>query len=770
MEKTGLDWQKLLLKISAYTTCSHAEDQILSTEAYSHHSLAEKNMEMVASFKKIFASNDRKRIRLESFENIDSILYSTKKGQSLTTQDLNNTRLFFEDIKAITQLYPWAEHPSIFTLIQRVVKPEIFLSKITKLINENGDFRSDASHLLYESFNKKKSLSKQIHQTLDRLVKDFSLESVLQDKYVTTREGRWVLPVISGRQHDFKGIIHDSSNSKQTVYMEPEEVVHLNNKVRELEETIRQEIERLLKEISLFLFEKHSEIHKSFEALIEIDRLSSLALWALDYQAQKVEINKSKTMLLKNVFHPFLIDEKHPPIKNDFELLKDENILLLSGPNAGGKTVLLKSVGLACQMARCGFLVCAHPESSVPFFKEIHVLIGDHQSVEESLSTFAAHLKALDHFSKLKGAENLVLIDEICGATEANEGSALARAFIEKMSKNGLKGFITSHLGPLKSGWEENSKVINASMFFDTKKGQPTYEFIKGVPGDSLAIETAKKVGVHHDILDRAMHFLTPEQRKKYSGLIEIESLQESLKTQKDLLAKKEREVEELRSEYKEMIAGFKREQDDLLEMSIKRAQERMNQNSNYSSIQKAFENRVHLEKMKASSPNFVKTSSEKVSEEVTQENFSKKFPPGTPVYIPSLKKNGVVQGTVNNQGYVPVMSDSMRILIKWSDARAIEKKSPGAKSGQKSSGAKEVLQGKIENQIDLRGMDVESALAELEDAIDKSLRLECDRLKIVHGHGTEKIKKNVRNFLSRHPLVKTWKADHSDGATQALF
>lgn len=769
IKNSGLDWGLVLKRISSFASCSQAKEKLLEIEPYAHFSIAQKNMDMIDSFKNILSS-DVKKIQLDGLENIESILYSIKKSQSLNILDLNAVRLFFEDLKDLNEIYPWTDHDTLSSLIERVLNPDLFLEKINTLITENGEFRSDASHLLYESFNKKKNLSQRIHKTLDKLVKDFALENILQDKYVTTREGRWVLPVISGKQHDFKGIIHDSSNSKQTVYMEPEEVISLNNKVRELEEIIRREIERLLKEISDFLNLKHSEIHKSYLAAIEIDALSACAEWSIHYKANRVAINKDSIINLKESFHPMLIDETEDFTKNDFELAQDENILLLSGPNAGGKTVLLKCVGLACHMARCGLPVCAHSTSAVPFFTSIHVLIGDHQSVEESLSTFAAHLKALDTCSSLKGPKNLILIDEICGSTEAGEGAALSRAFIEKISANKVKGFVTSHLGPLKSGWDEESGVVNGSMYFDQKKGTPTYEFVKGVPGDSLALETAKKVGVSQEIIDQALFYLNPDQRKKYSGLVEVESLQESLKKQRDAYKNKQKELDELKAEYQGMIHDFKKEQDGLLEMSIRKAQDSLSQNSGYSNIQSFIKNKANLDKMKSESPKLIKTSSESATSALTIDNFSQKFPPGTLVYIPSLKKKGVVQGTPNSQGFVPIMSDSMRLLVKWSDTRSVSKSFDSESAFKKTSSVKKVIEGSIENQVDLRGMDVETALGELENAIDKSLRLECDRLKVIHGHGTEKIKKGVRSFLSRHPLIKTWKADSNDGTTLAIF
>jgi DNA mismatch repair protein MutS2 len=766
MEKNEIDWKLVLNEISTHTSCSQSKEKIVTTTPYTHLSLAQNSMEVVEAFKEILVSSKGQRVKLESFEYIESILFSIKKAQTLTVFDLNQVRLFLEDIKAIESLYPFNKEPRLSKFKDAILNVDPLLNEIKNIITESGDIRSDASSLLLDSFNKKRHLSQNIHQTLDKLVKDYSLETILQDRYVTTREGRWVLPVISGKQHDFKGLVHDSSNSKETVFMEPEEVVSLNNKIRELDDVIKKEVERLLKQITDKLHEKINQIMKAFNTAIDIDANISIAEWALDHNANKVTLSSKNKLDIKEGFHPLLDKNEIEIVKNDFNLQEGERILILSGPNAGGKTVFLKTVGLICQMARCGLPVCASNSSTVPFFTNITSVVGDNQSVGESLSTFEAHLRLLNACTDLKGPSEFVLIDEICGSTEAGEGSALARAFIEEYSKNGILAVITSHLGPLKTGWEAESGVVNGSMLFDQKKGHSTYDFVKGVPGDSLAIETAKKAQVDKEIIDRALFFLTPEQRKKYSGLVEIESLQKALQTQKEDYKKKAKELEELKIEYNEMIREFKTEQDELLEKSIKNFQSRLNQNQGYSEIQERLKNKVHLDKMKMSSPKVIKTNQESP---ITQENFSSIFPPGSPVYVPSLKKNGVVQGTPDSKGFVPIMSDSMRILIKWSDARRVNTNQDGSTKKAKAS-FETIKSDSIEHEVDLRGQTVDDSLKELEDAIDQTMRLGCERLKVIHGHGTEKIKKNVRSFLSRHPLVKTWKSDSGDGVTVAMF
>jgi len=767
MEKNEIDWSLVLSKISAHSTCSQAKEKILKISPYTHISLAQKSMEVIEAFKEVLIESKGQRVKLESFEYIESILFSIKKSQSLTIFDLNQVRLFLEDIKAIESIYPLHKDPNLSKFKDSILNVDPLLTEIKNLITESGEIRSNASHLLLESFNKKRSLSQNVHKTLDKLVKDYSLETILQDRYVTTREGRWVLPVISGKQHDFKGLVHDSSNSKETVFMEPEEVIGLNNKIRGLDDTIKHEIERLLKQITIKLQEKINQITKALHTAIDIDTNVSVAEWALLNHANSIKLSSKTEMDIKEGFHPLLNDTETTIIKNDLYLEEGERILILSGPNAGGKTVFLKTVGLICEMARCGLPVCAQSDSKVPFFNNVTSIVGDNQSVGESLSTFEAHLRLLNSCTELKGSTEFVLIDEICGSTEAGEGSALARAFIEEYSKNGVISLITSHLGPLKTGWSKESAVVNGSMLFDQTKGHSTYDFVKGVPGDSLAIETAKKAKVDDHIVDRALFLLTPEQRKKYSGLVEIESLQEALQTQKDEYKNKSRELEELKVEYNEMIRSFKSEQDELLERSIKNFQSKLSQNQGYSHIQERLKNKVHLDRMKEGSPKVIKSKAESP---ITLENFSSLFPPGSPVYVPSLKKNGVVQGTPDAKGFVPIMSDSMRLLIKWSDARRLSTGQETNSTKKAKSSYKTIQTDSIEHEVDLRGKAVDEALKELEDAIDQTMRLNCERLKVIHGHGTEKIKKNVRSYLSRHPLVKTWKSDSGDGVTVAMF
>ena len=390
------------------------------------------------------------------------------------------------------------QHPWLQTLERDVFDTTEPLSAIDSTITLEGGIRSDASEKLHQLLKEKNSLARQVSQTLDQLSKAHNMEPVLQDKYVTTREGRWVLPVKGGMQHEIEGIIHASSNSKQTVFMEPQEIIPINNRIRKIEIEIDEEIERLLKELSQYLCSQVDDFERTFQYLKEADVTLSLARFCQSINAHP-PIFKNDKLELKEVRHPLLVFEQShsdknssPVVANDIQLDESKKILLLSGPNAGGKTILLKSIGLAAQMARCGLPICAEEGSTLPFFKNLEITVGDAQSVDEHLSTFAAHLGLLNSGLQHQGPQALILVDEICGSTDPEEGSAIARSFIESYAENGVYSIITSHLSALKRGWEKDSQVLNGSLKYDTEKNQPTYQFLPGIAGESLALQTAK--------------------------------------------------------------------------------------------------------------------------------------------------------------------------------------------------------------------------------------------------------------------------------------
>ena len=477
---------------------------------------------------------------------------------------------------------------------------------------------------------------------------------------------------------------------------------------------------------------------------------------------------------LNDVRHPLLVLKNENVIPNTVKLGGDHRILLLSGPNAGGKTVLLKSVGLAAQMARCGLLVCAEEGSTLPFFKSVIVAIGDAQSVDMALSTFAAHLKTLDEATKVSGPGHLLLIDEIAGSTDPEEGSALARSFIETYSANKIYGVITSHLGPLKTGWAPESGVINGSLEYNSKSGQPTYQFFMGVPGQSLAIQTAKRVGVSEKILQRAIDHLSPETKAQHQHLSEIESMKDELQDLRKTLHQELKEARDNKRRYTDLVSLFKKEREEWMARAVKKAEKKIDGMIEFAQVDNIFKRHEKLQQIKTELPEVIKASQvqPKRPKLETADDFEKIYPPGSIVFIPSVGQEGVIQGKANAKGEIPVLSHSMRLTIHWSQLKPPQSLQNPTQSLVRRSGGVQVTLMDSERTIDVRGKSTEDAIGILETQLDAASLNGEDRVKIVHGHGTEVLKRALRSHLSRSVYVKKWKAGGpetgGDGVTWA--
>lgn len=762
-EVKNLDWLEILEKIKSFATSENARNIIAETKPYKSATEAEKSFYEIESAGAIILSGVRPH--MESLDLFELWITRIKKKAVLKTLELKDIRHFCLEVIALyetlkTQDTAWAQDQ-----LELLMKAEEPLSAIDNLMTPSGDIRMEASEKLYRLSKEKESLARQIQTHMDKLVHDNKIEHMLQERYVTTREGRWVIPVKGGMQHFVPGIIHGSSQTKQTVYMEPETVIPMNNRLRQIEVEIDDEVERLLHEISDYLSTLTSEFEKSKIILERCDVLLSKAQISTLLEARSCQFDDTK-IDLRDLSHPVLKLSGKKNVSNSIAMHSDKCILILSGPNAGGKTVLLKSIGLASQMARCGLPVCAAAGSTLPFFKEIVTGIGDSQSVDEDLSTFAAHLKILDKASQLKGFHNLILIDEICGSTDPEEGSALARAFIEKYAENKVFAVITSHLSPLKMGWKETDPILNGSLEYDTTLGRPTYHFLSGIPGESLALQTARRVGVSTEIIASAVDKLTPEARARQSKMNELESLKKDITILQENLKKQTKKALILQEEYEAKLQAFEKEKDNKLSQALKKATHSVEEAIATAKAGSTLDKHRQLQEIKYNLPEIVKAKpiqSSSPTQLQNAEDFAKKFPPGSKIFVPSLNQDGVVQSAPNARGEVLVLSQSIRLQLPWTELKPAMKASNPTSSLVRRSQQSSVSFADTDRTLDLRGKTVDEAIAQLEITLDRATEQNEDRLKIIHGHGTESLKKSIRTYLSRSVYVKKWKAGNAE-------
>jgi DNA mismatch repair protein MutS2 len=765
-----LDWIEILEKIKSHATSEAGRENVMAIKVLRSAQEAQNSFQEIADATEVL--NQGVRPYMTSLDLFVTWFPRLKKNAVLKTLEIKDVRNFCLETLALSEALRPIENAWSAKVQAGLMEAAEPLSAIEQVLTPGGEIRSDASETLYRLFKEKERLAREVQQTMDRLVKDHQMENVIQDKYVTTRDGRWVLPVRSGMQHALPGVIHGSSQTKQTVFMEPEKVIPTNNRLRQIEVEIEEEIERILVELSRYLSSQVSGIESSRQWLEIADLRFAQAQFTNLVQGQSVEFSDGSLELIE-VRHPLLQLTGKNVVSNTVLLEEKKSILLLSGPNAGGKTVLLKSIGLAAQMARCGLPICASETSKIPFFKEVLIGIGDAQSVDEELSTFAAHLKVLSQAANLKGRDHLILIDEICGSTDPEEGSALGRSFIESFCANDVFAVITSHLGPLKSGWEDDSPVLNGSMEYDAKTGRPTYQFIAGIPGDSLAIQTAKRVGVAQTIVTRALELLTPATRARLAGLDQIEKLKSDITSLQDHLRRETQKASALKKKYEGLLDQFNKDKEEWLARTLKKAERKVEEAISQAKVTQTFERHRALQDIKYKLPEIVK------AKPVTQagapesaQDFAKRFPAGSKVYVPSLNQDGIVQSVPNAKGEVLVMAGFIRLQLPWQELRLPGKpQNPTTQLVRQSSGFS-VSFADEDRTLDLRGKTVDEALEELEVALDRAAQSKEDRIKIIHGHGTEALKKAVRTYLSRSIYVKKWKAGSpesgGDGITWA--
>tara|TARA_B100001248_G_scaffold255904_1_gene236229 strand:+ start:3867 stop:6131 length:2265 start_codon:yes stop_codon:yes gene_type:complete len=741
-----IDWQKILNTISSHTkneiTKSRLQDLSPSSPAAAK--------QQVKSILDAQEALTEAHLSLSSLDLVRYWIQRLRKQAILSPLELKDVRSFLSEVDYVYELVEQSENTWLNSFSVENLKP--LFDRLVKSIDSEGNVLMDATPELTRLNREKVKMGGEIQGLLKNILHQHGPEEYLQDKFVTTRDGRWVVPVKHGMQGKFKGIVHDVSNSGQSIYIEPESVVHANNKLREIELAIQAEMERLLKEISQRLREKITEIENSFLLLLDLDFYFTLAKFNTRIDGQKFEF--SDDFDLVQLRNPLLVYQGHSVVSNSLRISHTEPVLLISGPNAGGKTILLKSLGIAARMAACGLPICAEASSKIPFIENIYISVGDSQNIREGLSTFAAHIQELKDSLAARSQKDLILIDEICGSTDPEEGAAIARAFLQNYADRKIFNLTTSHLGPLKSGWKSESGVNIGSMDFDETRGLPTYKVVMGLAGSSFALKTAKQLGVPENILHEAYEYLSEDWKERHRQMESLEITKQRLMEQEAHLEDLQKENQKLKSEYEAKLLNFEKQKQKAMEELTQAAEKRLEQFLEDSKKNKA----ANVFELKADLPKIIKAPE---SKEITAEDFAEHFPPGTEVFITSLQKRGIVQSRPNQKGEVQVLSNSMHLSLHFRFLQRHE----GEKAAKINPYTISKKLASEDRKLDIRGMTMEEALQALEVEVDEALRQGSDRIQVVHGHGSGVLKKAVRTFCSRSDFIKKWHiADKSQG------
>lgn len=630
---------------------------------------------------------------------------------------------------------------------------------INACIDETGYVMDSASGELRSIRRAIQSTESRIKERLNQVVSE--RRSKLTDGIVTIRNERYVVPVRADYKNTFGGTIHDQSSSGNTYFMEPKEVVDLNNKLQEWHVEERREIERILRELTEEVKKFVDLLSLNVELLGEIDFMFAKGKYARLINGTRPKINTKGIIRLVAARHP-LIDQKSV-VANDIELGDEYTTIVITGPNTGGKTVTLKTVGLLTLMAQAGLLIPAHESSQLAIFDHVFADIGDEQSIEQSLSTFSSHMTNIVKIMERLTVNSLILFDELGAGTDPKEGASLAISILNYVKVRGARTIATSHYPELKAYAYEQDDVINASVEFNVETLSPTYRLLVGVPGRSNAFEISKRLGLKEAILNQARSYVESERTEMTDLITKLEDRGLQLDQEIQHLQQQNTLVEEMKKEYEQKLAKFEAEREKVLEDIKKEA---------FESVRQAKEEaeQIVMDLRQAKKMADLSMKDHELTEKLTSlkkaeakqaEQFKKKaqnkqpLKPGDEVMVLSLNRQGeLIEQTKNGEWMVQL--GMMKVNIKPEDLQYLRK------SVQKKETKKGQMvhkrNSRVGIQLDLRGERYEDAMLMLDKYFDDVLLAGYQTITIIHGHGTGALRQGVHKYLKQNKHVASFR------------
>ncbi len=692
---------------------------------------------------------------------IDSLLAKARIGGLLSPQELIEVYFLLVASRLAKNMTDENKYKALQNYGSLLSENRPLEKKITDAVSEEGEIKDSASPVLAVIRKQINTYRLRIKEYLNQFIRSEQNQKYLQESLVTERDGRYVVPVRQEYRYEVKGILHDESASGATVFIEPMPVVEHNNKIRGLQAEEKREVEKILRELSQDVNYEVEELKNNLSLLSSLDHIFARARYAYKTNAFRPQINQNGIIDISRAKHP-LLGANAVPI--DVKLGKDFDILIITGPNTGGKTVVLKTIGLLTVMTMSGLFIPARENSIISIFEDIFADIGDEQSIEQSLSTFSSHMKNIIEILKKLNHRSLVLIDEFGAGTDPAEGAALARVILEEIKKKKAKAVVTTHQSELKYYAYQNERVENACVEFDPVKLSPTYKLTIGMPGQSNAFQIAARLGLDQEIVQRAKklvpvremeigQMLNDLKEKKYryeNTEKQIAVLKEKLQEEKEQLTLKQQMLED---ERRSILEKTNQEAYDYLKnikneanLAIQELKELMSDKENLPKWHEVEKARQKLKKIDLME-NQQKDKTDLTSEEIK---------PGDYVLIKNIKQKGFVVDGPNKQGEVIVQVGILKLTVKSEElikTESTEEKKIRIRNQTYLDKAKH-----ISKEIDLRGKNSEEALEQIERYLEDAHLANVDSVRIIHGKGTGALRLAVRNYLNGHYYVKSFR------------
>ncbi|MFA6075048.1 MAG: endonuclease MutS2 [Negativicutes bacterium] len=656
------------------------------------------------------------------------------------------------------------------------IMPQKFLEEaITNAVDDSGEIRDSASHELNKIRKEMRVLRSRIKEKIDSLVRSQENHKYFSDAVVTMRNDRYVIPVKQEYRSQFPGIVHDTSGSGATVFIEPMAIVNINNDLKQLESKEKHEIERILTALSLDVGRFSDAITESCVALSELDFVFAKGKLALELKATLPELTSEKCYRLRKARHPLIDSKCVVPI--DVVFGTPNNLLLITGPNTGGKTVTLKTIGLLTLMAQSGLFIPADSGSKLPYYTDVYVDIGDEQSIEQNLSTFSGHMRNVTRIIENVCSGDLVLFDEIGAGTDPEEGAALAQSILEQLIAVNCVTVATTHYGALKNFGYNNESVKNASVEFDINTLSPTYRLLIGVPGSSNAFAISKRLGLDESVIDRAKQLVSHEHTALENVLGKIDA--DMKQANDELLQVKilREQTERINKEAKAKLDAVTMKRDELVEKARKEAGDivrRARAEAEYviAELRKIQTKNVdkQQDEINAMRKLLVETQQKIEVEEQSDkfDTYDGEITAGKNVFIASLNQAGIVESISGNNALVQIGALKTTIALKKlklvrnrAEARAI--------TARTFTG--EIAMRTVQRTLDIRGKMVEEVLPDVDKFLDDGVMSGLNELMLIHGKGTGALRSGIRDHLKQHPHVKSISiAEYNEGGNGATL
>lgn len=728
-----------------------------------------------------------------NFKDVSTAAARAKSGAVISLRDLMDVAVMLRQIKSLADWYKSCENveTELDYLFSRLAPNDWLLEKLDRSIISENEISDAASPELATIRRKINRAGMQLRETLDKMVKNKTTQQYLQESNVTIRDGRFVLPVKSEYRGQVAGLVHDTSATGQTIFVEPMAIVEANNDIRILQGKEQEEIERIIAELCRDCGDYADILCENYKLCTELNLYFAKSELAAKLRCSLPIITDDGIISLKKARHPLIDRNKAVPI--DLELGSSYQAMVITGPNTGGKTVALKTAGLLSAMTMCGLLIPVSDGSSISIYEHILVDIGDSQSIEQNLSTFSSHTNKVIEIIDTADSSSLVLLDELGSGTDPVEGAALAVAIIRRIMKNGAKLMVTTHYQELKVFAIDSPDVENASCEFDIETLKPTYRLIVGSPGRSNAFAISESLGMPADIINEAKSSVSESNTRLEEVISKLEAARTDLERQRDEIARlkaetaeheeiirrekeelernKAEELEKARLRAMTIIEQTKAESNELLDEleKLRKEKDRKDFSANVSS----------MKSRSKQSFNKMYDTANPVDGRDPNEGYvlPRKLRRGDTVYVVDLQRKGIISGDPDGSDFVFVQMGVMKTKMNISRLRLEEpqKVTYGNKPVRKNNkmnkvGVKAERRGKME--LDIRGCACDDGIYQLDSFIDQAVMSNISMITIIHGKGTGLLRKAVHQRLKNHPSVKSYRlgvyGEGEDGVTIA--